>query len=108
MLKCQEKFNKFYNGGTLTHIFAGEGSPDAMGVKDLIKNICNNTAIPYLAFTKAYNICPNCGLGDDLTGICPKCGSVTDVYDRVTGYYRPVKSFNKGKYEEFKNRSRFF
>jgi ribonucleoside-triphosphate reductase len=107
-LKIQQEFNKHYTGGTLFHIFAGEGSPNPNGVKDLIKNICNRSSIPYIAFTKAYSICPNCGLGDDLSGICPKCQEITDVYDRVTGYYQPVRKFNNGKKEEFKNRQRFF
>ena len=107
-LRIQQEFNKYYTGGTLFHIFAGEGSPNAMGVKDLIKNICMNSSVPYIAFTKAYAICLNCGLIDDLSGKCPKCGSITDVYDRVTGYYQPVRKYNDGKKEEFKNRKRFF
>ena len=107
-LKIQQEFNKHYTGGTLFHIFAGEGSPNAMGVKDLIKNICTNSSIPYMAFTKAYAICPNCGLISDLSGKCPKCNEITDVYDRVTGYYQPVRKYNDGKKEEFKNRKRFF
>lgn len=28
-----------------------------------------------------------------------------EVYSRVTGYYRPVNQWNKGKTAEFKNRS---
>ena len=27
-----------------------------------------------------------------------------EIYSRVSGYYRPVKQFNKGKQEEFENR----
>jgi ribonucleoside-triphosphate reductase len=107
-LRIQQEFNKHYTGGTLFHIFAGEGAPNKNGVKDLIKNICINTSVPYIAFTKAYAICEKCGMTDDISGICPTCKGESDVYDRVTGYYRPVKSFNKGKYEEFKNRNRFF
>ncbi len=107
-LRIQQEFNKHFTGGTLVHIFAGEGSPNAMGVKDLIKNICINSSIPYLAFTKAYSICPNCGLGSDLSGKCPKCNAITDIYDRVTGYYQPVRKYNAGKQEEFKDRKRFF
>lgn len=107
-LRIQQEFNKHYTGGTLFHIFAGEGSPDLRGVKDLIRNICNNTSVPYIAFTKAYAICSYCGLIDDLSGKCPKCQSITDVYDRVTGYYQPVRKYNDGKKEEFKNRKRFF
>ena len=28
----------------------------------------------------------------------------TEIYSRVTGYYRPVAQFNKGKKEEFNER----
>ena len=33
-----------------------------------------------------------------------QCKSKCEVYSRVTGYMRPVKSWNKGKKEEFKDR----
>jgi hypothetical protein len=35
-----------------------------------------------------------------------KCGEKTEVYSRlrVTGYFRPVANWNKGKQEEFKDR----
>ena len=107
-LKVQEKFKRYYTGGTLFHIFAGEGSPGKDGVKDLIKNICHNTSIPYMAFTRAYSICPKCGMSDDLSGICPKCQGITDIFDRVTGFYQPVRKYNKGKLQEFKDRKRYF
>ena len=35
------------------------------------------------------------------------CGQETEVYSRVTGYYRPVNRWNKGKQEEFKDRKTF-
>ena len=35
------------------------------------------------------------------------CGQETEVYSRVTGYYRPVNRWNKGKQEEFKERKMF-
>jgi anaerobic ribonucleoside-triphosphate reductase len=28
----------------------------------------------------------------------------TEIYSRVSGYYRPVAQWNKGKQEEFENR----
>lgn len=36
-----------------------------------------------------------------------KCGAETEVYSRVVGYHRPVKNWNKGKKEEFKDRKTF-
>lgn len=106
-LRIQEKFKHHYNGGTLFHIFCGESHPDRDGVKDLIKNVCTNTSIPYLALTRAYAVCNNCGVIDDLSGLCPSCKSETTVWDRVTGFYRPVKAYNLGKKAEWDSRRRF-
>ena len=33
-----------------------------------------------------------------------KIGRETEVYSRITGYYRPVKNWNDGKTQEFKER----
>ena len=30
-----------------------------------------------------------------------------EIYSRVTGFFRPVEAWNKGKQEEFKDRKRF-
>ena len=106
-LNVQEKIKRHFTGGTLFHIWAGEASPHPPGVKDLIKNICFKTTIPYIAYTKAYAICAQCGMTDDLSGMCPKCGGMTDVYSRVTGFYRPVRNYNPGKTAEFNDRKMF-
>lgn len=36
-----------------------------------------------------------------------KCGEKCEIYSRVTGYYRPVANWNKGKKEEFGERKSF-
>ena len=36
-----------------------------------------------------------------------KCGSRTEIYSRVVGYFRPVQDWNKGKKEEFKDRKTY-
>ena len=106
-LRIQEIFKHHYNGGTLQHIFCGERQPTPEGVKDLIKNVCERTTIPYLALTRAYAVCKNCGVITDLSGTCPTCKSETTVWDRVTGFYRPVSNYNPGKTAEFNSRNRF-
>ena len=106
-LRIQEKFKQHYNGGTLQHIFVGESSPTPGGSKELIRNICERTKIPYIALTRAYAVCKNCGVISDLSGSCPKCNSETVVWDRVTGFFRPVKNYNPGKTAEFNARNRF-
>ena len=106
-LRIQEIFKKHYNGGTLQHIFVGESAPNPEGAKDLIRNICTNTTIPYLALTRAYAVCKNCGVISDLSGTCPVCKDETIVWDRVTGFFRPVSNYNPGKKAEFNFRHRF-
>ena len=36
-----------------------------------------------------------------------KCGEKTEVYSRVTGYFRPVANWNKGKKAEFADRKMY-
>ena len=36
-----------------------------------------------------------------------KCGEKCEVYSRVTGYFRPVANWNKGKKEEFAERKTY-
>ena len=33
-----------------------------------------------------------------------ECGATCEVYSRIVGYLRPVKNWNVGKQEEFKER----
>ena len=36
-----------------------------------------------------------------------KCGRECEVFSRVVGYYRPVRNWNRGKQEEFRQRTPF-
>jgi ribonucleoside-triphosphate reductase len=36
---------------------------------------------------------------------CPDCGDETEVYSRIVGYMRPVRTWNDGKQQEFKDRT---
>jgi len=38
---------------------------------------------------------------------CPYCGGETEVWSRVTGYFRPVANFNEGKKQEYRDRVKF-
>ena len=40
-------------------------------------------------------------------GVMEKRGCDVEVFSRVTGFFRPVQSWNKGKTEEFKDRETF-
>lgn len=36
-----------------------------------------------------------------------RCNEKPEIYSRVVGYFRPVKQWNKGKQQEFKDRKTF-
>ena len=54
-----------------------------------------------------YSICKNHGYLAGEQDTCPDCGCKTEVYSRITGYYRPVQNWNDGKLQEFKNRKEY-
>ena len=51
-----------------------------------------------------YSVCADHGYISGEVYKCPICGKTTEVYSRITGYYRPVQNWNDGKRAEFNNR----
>ena len=51
-----------------------------------------------------YSVCADHGYITGEAYTCPICGKKTEVYSRITGYYRPVQNWNDGKSQEFKDR----
>ncbi len=51
-----------------------------------------------------YSVCKNHGYLTGEVKTCPDCGEVTEVYSRITGYYRPVQNWNDGKAQEYVDR----
>lgn len=71
----------------------------------LVRKIAENYKLPYYTLSPTYSVCANDGYlaGEHFT--CPICGKEAEVYSRITGYYRPVKNWNDGKRQEYKNRT---
>ncbi len=107
VLGKQDSIQIKYTGGTVLHIFGGEKVDDPQVVKRLVRKICNNYHLPYFTFTPTFSICPEHGYLNGEVKTCPHCGSITEIYSRITGYLRPVSQWNAGKQEEFKNRVTF-
>jgi len=103
-LEHQEELQTLYTGGTVFHIFLGERMSSGEAAKRLLKKIAYNSRIPYITITPTYSICPDHGYLIGEHSKCPTCGKVCDVYSRVVGYFRPVRNWNEGKQEEFKQR----
>jgi anaerobic ribonucleoside-triphosphate reductase len=53
----------------------------------------------------ADHICPKCH--KEMPATCPKCGKEVEVYSRIVGYLRPIKTWNVGKVEEFRQRKEY-
>lgn len=103
-LEHQEELQTLYTGGTVFHVFLGERMFSGEAAKRLLKKIAYNSRIPYITITPTYSICPDHGYLIGEYSKCPTCGQVCDVYSRVVGYFRPVRNWNEGKQEEFKQR----
>ncbi len=103
-LDIQDELQTLYTSGTVFHAFLGEKLPDWKAAASLVRKIAENYRLPYYTLSPTYSVCSTHGYITGETYICPKCGAETEVYSRITGYYRPVKNWNVGKTEEFKNR----
>jgi len=104
VLEHQDDIQKIYNGGTMLHVFVGEHAPDRDATRALVKKIVTNYHIPNFTITPEFSVCEDHGYIASRVEKCPTCGKPTTIYSRVTGYYRPVESWNKGKRAEFKDR----
>jgi ribonucleoside-triphosphate reductase len=103
-LEHQDAMQTLYTSGTVFHAFLGEKLSNWKEAALMVKKISENFKLPYYTLSPIYSICPEHGYiaGEHFT--CPKCGKESEVYSRITGYYRPVKNWNKGKEAEYKNR----
>ena len=103
-LDIQDELQTLYTSGTVFHAFVGEKLPDWAAAANLVRKIAENYKLPYYTLSPTYSVCKSHGYlaGEKFT--CPYCGEKTEVYSRITGYYRPVQNWNDGKAEEYNNR----
>ena len=103
-LDIQDELQTLYTSGTVFHTFLGEKLPDWKSAASLVRKIAENYKLPYYTMSPTYSICKNHGYLSGEQFKCPYCGEEAEVYSRSTGYYRPVKNWNDGKTQEFKER----
>lgn len=106
-LDIQDKLQPLYTSGTVFHTFLGEKLPDWKSAAALVRKIAENYQLPYYTISPTYSICADHGYLSGEQYTCPYCGKETEVYSRITGYYRPVKNWNDGKSQEFKDRKTY-
>ena len=103
-LEHQNDIQPLYTGGTILHTFLGEKVSSGEACKQLVRKIAENTRLPYFSITPTFSVCKEHGYIKGEKYNCPTCGKETEVYSRIVGYFRPVKQWNNGKREEFKDR----
>ena len=103
-LDIQDELQTLYTSGTVFHAFLGEKLPDWKAAANLVRKIAENYRLPYYTLSPTYSVCPDHGYLSGEQYTCPHCGKKTEVYSRITGYYRPVQNWNDGKTQEFKDR----
>ncbi len=103
-LDVQDELQTLYTSGTVFHAFLGEKMPSWKAAANLVRKIAENYKLPYYTLSPTYSVCKTHGYiaGEHFT--CPECGGTTEVYSRITGYYRPVQNWNDGKSQEYKER----
>ena len=103
-LDIQDGLQTLYTSGTVFHAFLGEKLPNWKAAAALVRKIAENYSLPYYTLSPTYSVCKEHGYlaGEHFT--CPICGKKSEVYSRITGYYRPVQNWNDGKTQEYKNR----
>lgn len=106
-LDIQDELQTLYTSGTVFHAFLGEKLPDWRAAACLVRKIAENYKLPYYTLSPTYSICKNHGYLNGEVAECPNCGEETEIYSRITGYYRPVQNWNDGKVQEFKDRIDF-
>ena len=103
-LDIQDELQTLYTSGTVFHAFLGERLPGWKAAATLVRKIAENYKLPYYTLSPTYSICQSHGYLDGEQEVCPICGERTEVYSRITGYYRPVQNWNDGKTQEYANR----
>ena len=106
-LDIQDELQTLYTSGTVFHVFLGEKLPSWRSAKTLVKKISDHYRLPYYTMSPTYAICEDHGYISGEKYECPICGKKTEVWSRITGYYRPVQNWNDGKTQEFSDRKEY-
>lgn len=106
-LDIEDELQTLYTSGTVFHTFLGQRLENWQATMNLVRKIAENYKLPYYTISPTYSVCATHGYLDGEQKTCPYCGGVTEVYSRITGYYRPVSNWNDGKSQEFLDRKTY-
>ena len=113
--EMQEELQTKYTGGTVLHLYMNERLSSARACKEIVRRSLTAFRTPYITITPTFSICPVHGYLAGEHKTCEKCTALhpgaepveCEVWTRVMGYFRPVRSFNIGKKGEYAERQMF-
>jgi len=106
-LELQNRLQCKYTGGTVLHMYMNERLETPASCRKFVRNVLENYQLPYITVTPLFSVCDVHGYLNGEQPACPHCGTETQVWTRVMGYFRPVAGFNIGKKGEHKERLNF-
>jgi len=116
--RLEGEYHPICNGGHITHLFLGEGTPNPEGLMSLTEKLCRNTNMGLFDFTRDLTTCKDCAtVSGGLQKVCPNCGATgaaLEYYSRITGYCQRIGSgdsctggWNDSKVAELRDRRRY-
>ena len=113
--EMQEELQTKYTGGTVLHLYMNERLSSARACKEIVRRSLTAFRTPYITITPTFSICPVHGYLAGEHKTCERCAALhpgaepveCEVWTRVMGYFRPVRSFNIGKKGEYAERQMF-
>jgi ribonucleoside-triphosphate reductase len=79
VLDHQDELQTKFTGGTVVHLFLGEKIHDIRAVKQLVRKIAENYALPYFTITPTFSVCPVHGYIPGAHKYCPYDHSQEDL-----------------------------
>ena len=106
-LRIQQNLQNQYGGATSFPVFIEHEIENWKMAARFVKTIYENYDIPVFTITPTYSICEEHGYIYGKQRLCPICHKPTQIYSRVSGYYRNLDDWNEGKQKEFSRRKTY-
>lgn len=106
-LRIQQNLQNQYGGATSFPVFIEHEIENWKMAARFVKTIYENYDIPVFTITPTYSICEEHGYIYGKQKLCPICHKPTQIYSRVSGYYRNLDDWNEGKQKEFSRRKTY-
>lgn len=106
-IDIESQLTGYSSAGCITYVEVPSGVKNNIPALETIVNYAMDHDIPYFAVNIKLDMCEDCGFQDEISDVCPQCGSTNIQHlRRVTGYLTGnyKTAFNYGKQRETEQR----